>query len=122
MHDELYDDSVMCARIAVDELIEALHEHHWQNRLIIDFWKEVKHESLENIYDRVENEISSWDWYDQKLFRIYKDERKPMRQISEETGISLKSIFLTIKSCKERIRQSVGDDYTDFLNEEFELI
>jgi len=44
MHDELYDDSVMCARIAVNEVIEALHENAWQNRLIIDFWKEVKHE------------------------------------------------------------------------------
>jgi hypothetical protein len=33
-----------CARIAVDEVIEALHEHHWQNRLIIDYWQEVKHE------------------------------------------------------------------------------
>jgi hypothetical protein len=44
MHDEFYEDSVMCARISVYELIEALHEHHWQNRLIIDFWKEVKHE------------------------------------------------------------------------------
>jgi hypothetical protein len=33
-----------CALIAVDEILEALHEHHWQNRLIIDFWKEVKHE------------------------------------------------------------------------------
>jgi len=42
MHDELYDDSVMCARIAVDELIEALHENAWQNRLIIDYWEEVK--------------------------------------------------------------------------------
>jgi DNA-directed RNA polymerase specialized sigma24 family protein len=81
-----------------------------------------KHESLELIYDRVEYEISRWDWYDQKLWKIYRDERKPMRQISDETGISLKSIFLTIKSCKERIRQSVGEDYADFLNEEFELI
>jgi hypothetical protein len=44
MHDELYDDSVMCARIAVDEIFEALDEHHWQNRLIIDYWEEVKHE------------------------------------------------------------------------------
>jgi hypothetical protein len=33
-----------CALIAVDEIIEALHEHHWQNRLIINYWKEVKHE------------------------------------------------------------------------------
>jgi len=32
------------ALILVDEILEALHEHHWQNRLIIDFWKEVKHE------------------------------------------------------------------------------
>jgi hypothetical protein len=32
------------ALIAVDEIIEALHEHHWQNRLIINYWKEVKHE------------------------------------------------------------------------------
>jgi hypothetical protein len=30
--------------IAVDEVIEALHEHHWQIRLIIDYWEEVKHE------------------------------------------------------------------------------
>lgn len=33
-----------CTLIAVDEIIEALHEHHWQNRLIIDYWEEVKHE------------------------------------------------------------------------------
>jgi hypothetical protein len=32
------------ARIAVDEVIEALHEHHWQNRLIINYWEEVKNE------------------------------------------------------------------------------
>ena len=36
-----------CALIAVDEVIEALHEHHWQNRLIIDYWEEVKHK-IEN--------------------------------------------------------------------------
>jgi hypothetical protein len=33
-----------CALIAVDECIEALHEHHWQNRLIIDYYEEVKQE------------------------------------------------------------------------------
>jgi hypothetical protein len=43
-HDEFYEDSIMCARIAVDEIIEALHGHHWQNRLIIDYWTQVKHE------------------------------------------------------------------------------
>ena len=33
-----------CALIAVNEVIEALHEHHWQNRLTIDYWNEVKQE------------------------------------------------------------------------------
>jgi hypothetical protein len=44
MYDEVYEDSIKCAGLFVDELIEALHENAWQNRLIIDFWKEVKHE------------------------------------------------------------------------------
>ncbi len=44
IHDEVYEDSIKCALIAVDEVIEALHEHHWQNRLTIDYWKEVKKE------------------------------------------------------------------------------
>jgi hypothetical protein len=36
--------SIQCALIAVNEIIEALHEHHWQNRLIIDYYEEVKQE------------------------------------------------------------------------------
>ena len=81
-----------------------------------------KHESLDLIYHKVEDEIKTWEWYDQMLFNIYRKENKSMRQIAEQTGISLKSIFTTIKTCKAKLRQSVGDDYTDYLNEEFELI
>jgi hypothetical protein len=44
MHDEVYEDSIKCALIAVDEIFEALDEHHWQNKLIIDYWEEVKQE------------------------------------------------------------------------------
>lgn len=33
-----------CALMAIDEVIEALYEHHWQNRLIIDYWTQVKQE------------------------------------------------------------------------------
>jgi hypothetical protein len=39
-----FENAKLCALIAVDEVIEALHEHHWQNRLIIDYWEEVKEE------------------------------------------------------------------------------
>jgi hypothetical protein len=30
--------------ISVDEIIEALHEHHWQNRNVTEYYIEVKHE------------------------------------------------------------------------------
>ncbi len=33
-----------CALIAVDEILEALHEHHWQNRNVTEYYIEVKHE------------------------------------------------------------------------------
>jgi RNA polymerase sigma factor (sigma-70 family) len=81
-----------------------------------------KYESLEEIHRRIESEIDKWHWYDQKLFRIYKDELKPMRQIAKETDISLTSIFHTIKGCKEKLREALGEDYEDFINEQFELI
>ncbi len=42
-----FDTAKQCALIAVDEVIEALHEHHWQNRLIINYWEEVK-QDIEN--------------------------------------------------------------------------
>jgi hypothetical protein len=42
MHDEVYEDSVKCALIAVDEILKNdtifLYVHH------LDFWKEVKQE------------------------------------------------------------------------------
>ena len=44
MHDEVYEDSIKCALIAVDYIFEALDEHHWQNRNVTEYYREVKHE------------------------------------------------------------------------------
>jgi hypothetical protein len=32
------------ALIAVDEIFEALDEHHWENRNVTEYYREVKHE------------------------------------------------------------------------------
>jgi len=82
----------------------------------------LKHEVRDFIYDRVEEVVSTWDWYDQKLWKIYKDEGKSIRKISQDTGISVRSIFETLKHCKNRIREEVGEDYQDYLNNDLELI
>jgi SOS response regulatory protein OraA/RecX len=36
--------AIECALIAVDEVIESLHEHHWQNRNVTEYYREVKQE------------------------------------------------------------------------------
>ena len=81
-----------------------------------------KHESIDLIYDKVEAEIKTWEWYDQMLFDLYKRTGKSIRDLSKETKISTKSIFQTLKHCKERLKENVGEDYEDYKNTDYELI
>lgn len=88
--------------------------------------------ALENLLDKIQNEKDRWDWYDVMLFDIYmknkgtshnrSGEGISMRKLSKETGISLISIFQTIKNCKQRLVDNVGEDYEDFLNGDYECI
>jgi hypothetical protein len=45
-----------------------------------------------------------------------------MRKISRGADISLTSIYESLKSCKERLKIAVGEDYEDFINQEYEQI
>lgn len=44
-----YPTAKLCALIAVDEVLDALEEHRWQNRLIMDYWEEIKQEIEEKL-------------------------------------------------------------------------
>ena len=79
-------------------------------------------EALNKIYDKVDTTLHSLHWYDEMLYKLYRDSGKSMRTLSKETGISTSSIFNTLKECKRAIREEVGEDYIDYLNEEYELI
>jgi len=39
-----YNHAKLCALIAVDEILTALEQNHWQNRMIIDYYLEIKQE------------------------------------------------------------------------------
>jgi predicted DNA-binding protein YlxM (UPF0122 family) len=56
------------------------------------------------------------------LFDLYKKTGKSIRELSKETTISTKSIFQTLKHCKERLKENVGEDYEDYKNKDYELI
>lgn len=89
-------------------------------------------EALEKLLERIEEEKDSWHWYDVMLFEVYMKNKDAshnrngkgisMRKLSEETGISLISIFQTIKNCKARLNDNVLEDYIDFLNDDYEWL
>jgi DNA-directed RNA polymerase specialized sigma24 family protein len=100
-----------------------------QNFVLLDEVKESyeetdleKHEALNTLDHKIHLEMESWSWYDSMLFKVYKEGNASMRNIANDSGISLTSIYNTLKNCKQRLRESVGEDYQDYINQDFDLI
>jgi len=78
--------------------------------------------AFDKLINLIDEEVNSWHWYDKMMFDTYIKDEKSMRGLSEDTNISLTSVFNTLKNCKDRIRESVSEDYEDYKNQDFELI
>ena len=89
--------------------------------IFLEYLEDQGKEELETIYERIEDEVEEWHWYDKMLWQLYTEDRT-MRELAKDTKISLSSIFHTIKTCKERIKIAVGEDYEDYVNEDYEKI
>lgn len=70
-----------------------------EKRELIYFEPETKID--EDIYDY----IDTWHPYDRKLFLTYINNNFSMRELANQTGISLTSIFNTIKNCNENLKK-----------------
>ena len=81
-----------------------------------------KHEAQSILEARIDEETDSWHWYDQMLFKNYRDNEWSFRQAAKETNIGYVSIFRTIKYCKERLKENVSEHYEDYINEDYEKI
>lgn len=76
-------------------------------------------EAYNNICMLIDAEIKQWHWYDEKLFKLYRDTDMSMRDIAKETNISLISIFNSIKNYKEILNIKFGNDYQDYINNDY---
>jgi len=81
-----------------------------------------KEEAFNIIEDLIDKETKTWHHYDKMLFDLYRKTGLSMREMSKATKIHHGSIFHTLKRCKKRLQEAVGDDYKDYLNQDFELI
>ena len=70
----------------------------------------VQAEGFEKLIDKVWEVMEDLHWYDQKMFEVYHKTDMSMRDIEKETGISLFSIFDTLKNSKEYVQEKINED------------
>ena len=61
-------------------------------------------------------------WFDYQLFETYLTSGKSYRSIADESGIGIRTIYLSIKKSKLIIADALFEDYQDFVNGDYDLI
>jgi DNA-directed RNA polymerase specialized sigma24 family protein len=74
------------------------------------------------ILEQIDAEVDTWHHYDKNLFKLYSRSTMSMRDINEKTNISTMSIFTTIKNCKQRLKDNVGEHYKYFIIGDYEKL
>ena len=82
----------------------------------------AEQEAFHKICTMIDEQMEDWNWYNRKLFKLYRDTDLSIRKIASETHISWVSIFNTLKNCKEEIRKNLSEHYEDYKNGDFERI
>jgi len=101
-------------------------------------------ECFSNLIDLVSNEVETWSYYDRTLFEVYMYSGLSFRDMAygstkeaklisntkslgvqsvvDGNGISVSSMFNTIKKCKAKLKEKFGEDFEDYFNNDFDKI
>ena len=79
-------------------------------KMVDDFNIEAEMEWFD-FRNKAEKEVNSWDWYDKKLFTLYRDNKTSIRKLAAQTGISWVSIFHSLKKHKTKLKELLKEDY-----------
>lgn len=71
------------------------------------------------IYTVLKEKASAFDY---ELFRKYTKTRKSFRTIAKESGLGVRTIYLSIKRSKEIIAENLYEDYLDFINGDYDKL
>jgi hypothetical protein len=62
------------------------------------------------------------NWYEAKMFQVYRDTNLSMRKMAKLSNISWVSIFHTLKNVKQDLRNNFQEDWEDYLNGDYDKI
>lgn len=84
--------------------------------------QEDMEEAFQRTVDRIMVEAKQWHWYDEKLFRLYFLTDMSLRDVANETKISLTSIYNSVKNYKQFMLEKFSEDVEDFYNGDYDKI
>ena len=67
-------------------------------------------ESDAEFYEKIDNVIDSFQWFHKKMFKLYAKDFQSIRKLSDATKISYKTVFKTVKACKEEIKKQLENE------------
>ena len=79
-------------------------------------------EAFHNLVDSISGEIMNWERYDIILSNLYFKTNMSLRDISNGSGISLTSIYNSIRNYKHILNSKFVEDYEDYANGDYKLI
>lgn len=79
-------------------------------------------QGFQMIMNSVASEMSTWPRYDSILANIYFKTDYSLRDISNGSGISLTSIFNSVKGYRAKLQERLMEDYEDYINGDWNLI
>ena len=79
-------------------------------------------EAFHKICTMVDDIADGWNWYDRKLWKLYSQTDMSIRKLAKETKISWVSIFNTLKNLKEELRFKLGEDFEDYINNDYDKL
>lgn len=82
---------------------------------------------MDKITIDIEKELKDWEkdpvlWYTSKIFTTYINSGDSLRVFGDKVDIHYKSIFDTVKKCRTLLIDKYGEDYTDILNKDYEIV
>ena len=67
-------------------------------------------ESDAEFYEKIDNVVDSFQWFHKKMFKLYAKDFQSIRKLSDATKISYKTVFKTVKACKEEIKKQLENE------------
>lgn len=89
----------------------------------VDTGRDSETEAMELLETKMLDKLKEkGHWFDYELFTKYLRTGKSFKTIAEESGLGVRTIYLSIKKSKLIIAEALQEDYQDFCNGQYNLI